>query len=432
MLDGDGHIKLTDFGLSKHLKPGEKAGSFCGTPQYLAPEILKGEGYGFSVDWWALGCVAFELLTRTPPFAARTMAQLPFLSTLYELSLPEDSVVVTPAADESEVLSHTHQLQCVVSLVCLPLCYASAASTTNDRRRYIASFALCTQSLVAILFWSHPDGAPNWMPKLVFAISTLAFLYLALQRVWGLVRPRQLRTDEATFIALCGFAFACGPIVLILGPQSPFIVSLVVLLVVALVQAPFGARTREHPHPSLSPLPAFSGLEVVFLFFVCVILFFATGHKNDFSSIPASAAFVGFDTFSYYRGAVMLSIHSTAGYLLVFFSLPVMVMFRVRRGSLSRQNQEQRKQEEKQEQEREESPRPLAASVWMWLFPILLALSCLFSVRAALTSVNVFIQKRHLMVWAIFAPKFVFDAASLLAVDVIGILVLALTPDSLI
>jgi len=57
LMDSKGHLKISDFGLSKILdSPDEKAYTLCGTPQYLAPEILKNKGYDKSVDWWSLGC----------------------------------------------------------------------------------------------------------------------------------------------------------------------------------------------------------------------------------------------------------------------------------------------------------------------------------------------------------------------------------------
>jgi serine/threonine protein kinase len=55
LLDAEGHIKLTDFGLSKQGVVGNRnTYTFCGTPEYLAPEIVKGKGHGKSVDWWSL------------------------------------------------------------------------------------------------------------------------------------------------------------------------------------------------------------------------------------------------------------------------------------------------------------------------------------------------------------------------------------------
>ncbi len=54
-MDEEGYLKLTDFGMSKHLKGDEKAMSFCGTPEYLAPEIIIGSGHDKTVDFWSLG-----------------------------------------------------------------------------------------------------------------------------------------------------------------------------------------------------------------------------------------------------------------------------------------------------------------------------------------------------------------------------------------
>ncbi len=72
LVDKKGHIKLTDFGLSKIFKSKkDKAYTICGSPHYLAPEILTNKGYDFAVDWWSLGCVLYELLIGSSPFRIR-------------------------------------------------------------------------------------------------------------------------------------------------------------------------------------------------------------------------------------------------------------------------------------------------------------------------------------------------------------------------
>jgi serine/threonine protein kinase len=70
LIDADGHVKLTDFGLSKaDLKANnDMTESFCGTTEYLAPEIIKEKQYSYSVDWYSLGLVMYEMLTGTNPF----------------------------------------------------------------------------------------------------------------------------------------------------------------------------------------------------------------------------------------------------------------------------------------------------------------------------------------------------------------------------
>ncbi|RWS30568.1 cGMP-dependent protein kinase: isozyme 2 forms cD4/T1/T3A/T3B-like protein, partial [Leptotrombidium deliense] len=69
LLDNYGFIKLTDFGFAKKLlPPGRKTWTFCGTPEYVAPEVILNRGHDYSADYWSLGVLMFELLTGTPPF----------------------------------------------------------------------------------------------------------------------------------------------------------------------------------------------------------------------------------------------------------------------------------------------------------------------------------------------------------------------------
>ncbi|KAJ5069788.1 non-specific serine/threonine protein kinase [Anaeramoeba ignava] len=75
LLESNGHIKITDFGLSKEgivsndgKTEGEKATTICGTAEYLAPEVITSEGHGKAVDWWSVGILIYEMLVGNPPF----------------------------------------------------------------------------------------------------------------------------------------------------------------------------------------------------------------------------------------------------------------------------------------------------------------------------------------------------------------------------
>lgn len=77
LIDQQGYIRITDFGLSKSNVTGNRdAMSVCGTPEYLAPEVLFKMGHGKPVDWWTLGAIIYELLTGYPPFYTNNREEL--------------------------------------------------------------------------------------------------------------------------------------------------------------------------------------------------------------------------------------------------------------------------------------------------------------------------------------------------------------------
>jgi serine/threonine protein kinase len=89
LLDADGHLLLTDFGLSKvPVDQGDKCRSFLGTVEYMAPEIISGHEYGMAVDWWSLGALAHDLLTGSPPFTGPNNAKIQHKILHSKLQLP--------------------------------------------------------------------------------------------------------------------------------------------------------------------------------------------------------------------------------------------------------------------------------------------------------------------------------------------------------
>ncbi|CAB3398548.1 unnamed protein product [Caenorhabditis bovis] len=89
LLDKDGHIKIADFGLCKEeISFGDKTNTFCGTPEYLAPEVLEDNDYGRCVDWWGVGVVMYEMMCGRLPFYSKDHKKLFELIMAGELRFP--------------------------------------------------------------------------------------------------------------------------------------------------------------------------------------------------------------------------------------------------------------------------------------------------------------------------------------------------------
>ncbi|CAL8380860.1 unnamed protein product [Gadus morhua 'NCC'] len=120
LLDAEGHCKLADFGMCKEgILNGVTTTTFCGTPDYIAPEILQELEYGASVDWWALGVLMYEMMAGQPPFEADNEDDL-FESilhddVLYPVWLSKEAVSILRAFMTK---NPAKRLGCVVSQGC--------------------------------------------------------------------------------------------------------------------------------------------------------------------------------------------------------------------------------------------------------------------------------------------------------------------------
>ncbi|KAI7858140.1 kinase-like domain-containing protein [Circinella umbellata] len=91
LIDYNGHIALCDFGLCKlNMTENERTNTFCGTPEYLAPELLLGQGYSKVVDWWTLGVLLYEMMTGLPPFYDENTNEMYRKILQDELRFPDD------------------------------------------------------------------------------------------------------------------------------------------------------------------------------------------------------------------------------------------------------------------------------------------------------------------------------------------------------
>ena len=102
LIDMKGHIRLTDFGLAKEVSDNQKATTFCGTPEYLAPEMLQRQPYTKAVDWWSYGVLIFEMLNGLPPFYDENV------NTMYRAILNDD--IEFPSSMSSEAINFISRL----------------------------------------------------------------------------------------------------------------------------------------------------------------------------------------------------------------------------------------------------------------------------------------------------------------------------------
>lgn len=167
--------------------------------------------------------------------------------------------------------------------------------------------------------------------------------------------------------------------VLVLGPMSALIACLAALAMPLLLRIVVSARGIDDTGTAVLVLCLFGNL-----------LFFATGHAYSFAAIQVSSALVGFEEVNWSAGFVLVLLNTFGSHLVPLVALPVVLVRAARRLDLTSEQ----------------------------LNGALLTAQAFYAVQCMLTSVFVYRERRHLMVWRVFAPKFVFDGAAMLVVDV--------------
>lgn len=105
LLDSRGHARLTDFGLAKDLgETGRTTNTMCGTPEYLAPEMIQGFAYGVSVDFWSLGVLVYRMLVGRFPFSAATSGTETGNDALFQAIIQEDVQIPSTVKGSAAVL----------------------------------------------------------------------------------------------------------------------------------------------------------------------------------------------------------------------------------------------------------------------------------------------------------------------------------------
>ncbi|CAI5731164.1 unnamed protein product [Hyaloperonospora brassicae] len=243
---------------------------------------------------------------------------------------------------------------------------------------------------VCAIFWAASPIQSTfwrlWLPRSVYLIflGTLSCLLSRtvrpIMRTFSCGQTKRRRTSDNLLLA---WQFIPA-FMLVLGPTSPLSV---LCLVVQYLSLSFIASCYRSVFPASGNIVT----PWVLLWASCSYqAFFTTGHANTFTSLQNAAGFVGFDDFSFYGAGVLLGLNTFGCFVIAILALPWLTLDRPSDGRT-----------------------------------VALAFSAYYTLNALVSTLFVALQRRHLMVWAIFAPKFIFDGVTLLVVDFLLLLLYA-------
>ncbi|XP_044462236.1 GPI ethanolamine phosphate transferase 3 isoform X3 [Mangifera indica] len=234
----------------------------------------------------------------------------------------------------------------------------------------------------------------NYIPRIIYAMGLGQLLLLAFSQL--IERGGPLASRKGLVIKIVAMLSTCSStIILLSGKQGSLIAIASIIGGYCIMRL---GNIEQDPKDKFSVNLNFDPLSVTQWSFLATCLFFSTGHWCTFDGLRYGAAFIGFDDFVLVRQAILLTIDTFGfSHILPVFGLPFLVSNLVMSG-------------------RTDQDRRLAS---MQLFLMYLMYGLIMATTVIATIICVTIQRRHLMVWGLFAPKFVFDVVGFILTDIL-------------
>ncbi|KAL3512488.1 hypothetical protein ACH5RR_025205 [Cinchona calisaya] len=289
----------------------------------------------------------------------------------------------------------------LISLSCI-LYKCTSCGAFKGVLTYITTGTIFNYVLIA-LFWASDSSLPclplvfkafkgNLIPRIVYASSFLQILSLAIVQLF--TRETSTHQEESTVVkALAMLCSWSSTVILLSGKQGPLVALSSIIAGWCII------KLMRHEHDSdscCSGNSSFYSFPVAQWSLLATSLFFCTGHWCAFDGLRYAAAFIGFDEFNLIRQAFLLTLDTFGfSHILPVLGLPLLVAYTL--------------------QKRQAKQKSSLFSVC--LCQVFLMYGLIMAVSVTFTILCVTIQRRHLMVWGLFAPKFVFDVVGLILSD---------------